>query len=122
MANDRLFLRCRQCGKTIGISKHFISPWYIDKRNLDAINEFLDEHCFCSNSKYDVPYNSFDLVTECGEGFPCVYDDKILYNSYDIAPSYDEQKLKTIQIVCKNQEENLSKYIENVMKDEHKEE
>ena len=92
MANNRLYLRCRQCGEMLFLSKHFLSPWHIDLDKLEEINEFLDKHCDCANRKYDVFWNSFDLVSEFGEGFPRE-EDEVLYHYYDIYhDNYNEEQ------------------------------
>ena len=91
MANNRLYLRCRSCGKMIMIAKHFLTPWHINTDKLDAINDFFDEHflCFTDNKVYP---NSFDLVSEFGEGFPRE-EDSVLYHYYDISSDTYENEL-----------------------------
>ncbi len=74
MANNRMYLRCRTCGKGFFLGKGFGGPYYTsncfyqkDSRItapeepdafLDAFNEFIDEHCWCTNelSKEDIEY------------------------------------------------------------------
>ena len=74
MANNRIYLRCRTCGKGFFIGKGFGGPYSIDnvyfaKDNrinapnepdafLDALNEFYEEHCFCENdlAENDIKY------------------------------------------------------------------
>ena len=111
MANNRLYLRCRQCGAKIFLAKHFMSPWYIDPERLRYINEFLAQHCSCPDRKYDVHYNSFELVDEFREGFP-EEDDKVLYHYYDIYNNnYDiERKQSDFEYKC---EQIHSAYIED---------
>lgn len=84
MANDRLYMRCRQCGEMVYLSKHFLGPWRIDPERLEIINDFFDTHCWCDKKSDDHHFfNSFELVTENGEGFP-EQNDPVLYNYYDL--------------------------------------
>lgn len=110
MANDRLYLRCRQCGATIFLSKHCLTPWHIDASRLEKINEFLYEHWCCKNAKYDTSPNSFELVSEMGDGFPEDTSD-IMYHHYDIfANDYHNEVVHRSRVYQK--EKDLSDWIE----------
>lgn len=75
MANNRLYIRCRNCGQTIFIAKHFSTPWSLRCKS-DYIQEFFNQHYACEdefnygddNECYFE--NSFQLVTEFGYGYP----------------------------------------------------
>ena len=114
MANNRLYLRCRQCGKMIFLSKHFLTPWKIAPDKLEGINEFLSEHCYCPDRKYDVPWNSLDLVSEFGEGFPRE-EDRVLYHYYDIYHN-DYKEEERLQNTYYNAERFSSAIIEMINK------
>ena len=63
MANNRLYIRCRQCGQTVFIGKHFggsLSTGCVDI--VQSLNEFYDKHFYCGNSMYSL---------ELCEEFPC---------------------------------------------------
>lgn len=87
MANNRLFLKCNQCGKYICIGKHLCGPLYT---NLTAeqfgsmILDFYKDHCYCSNGK-DTPVH-YDL--ELCEEFP----GEMTNNPYDERGEYWDPK------------------------------
>ena len=72
MANNRLYIRCKQCGELCFLGKHFGKHWDFDKNIQGAVLEkFFVDHCFCDESIYpQQPFNSFELVTQFGQGFP----------------------------------------------------
>lgn len=79
MANNRLYIRCRNCGQTIFLAKHFSTPWDL-RRNSEDIQEFFNQHYACEN-EFDYGddnecyfENSFQLVTEFGDGYPKITD------------------------------------------------
>lgn len=82
MANNRMMIRCRSCGKTIIIAKHLLSPWHIVPQLEDKLAKFFEEHYYCEINPNVYP-NSFELVSEMGEGFPNE-EDEILTHYYDI--------------------------------------
>lgn len=61
MANNRLFLRCRNCGEKIMIGKHMMDTWaYYDPYELGLkINDFFEKHTWCENG-----FNDFELCVE----------------------------------------------------------
>lgn len=85
MANNRMMIRCRSCGKRIIIAKHFLTPWRTVQDLDDKLTEFFNEHYFCKVKRGIYP-NSFELISEFGEGFPNE-EDEVLTHYYDI---YDE--------------------------------
>lgn len=44
MANNRLYLRCKNCGKSMLVAKNFGGEW--DYRKANKIPEFLINHVF----------------------------------------------------------------------------
>lgn len=44
MANNRLYLRCKNCGQSMLVAKNFGGEW--DYRNTNKIPEFLINHDF----------------------------------------------------------------------------
>lgn len=104
MANDRLYLRCRQCGAMISISKHFLTPWYIHPEKLEEINQFFEDHWFCEEAKYNTAPNSFELVSEMGDGFP-EDESEVMYHSYDIFTNdYDTEQIHRQEAYKKEKE------------------
>ncbi len=68
MANNRLYIRCKNCGKKLFIGKHFVDGWYVgnynenyDKKFGEAINNFHNEHLQCFYDMFDNPY---EIITE----------------------------------------------------------
>lgn len=53
MANNRIYLRCKQCGKTLFLGKGFggsyytSSEFYKNKDLLESLNQFYEEHTWC---------------------------------------------------------------------------
>lgn len=72
MANDRLYLRCRQCGEIMLLAKHFLGSWSF-RRTEKEMQEFFDEHFICGGDE-DWWGHTFDLVSEMGEGYPEIDD------------------------------------------------
>lgn len=58
MANNRLYIRCLQCGEGIAIGKHFAGALhqseYDGVRFLDLLNEFYAKHCYCGERHYEL--------------------------------------------------------------------
>lgn len=110
MANDRLYIRCRQCGATKFLSKHCLTPWYIRPEKLEEINKFFEEHWFCEKAKYNTAPNSFELVSEMGDGFPEDTSD-VMVHSYDIfARDFHNELVHRARVYKK--EKDLSDWIE----------
>lgn len=70
MANNRLFLRCRNCGAKIMIGKHLMDSWaYYDPYELGLkINDFFEKHTWCEDG-----YNDFELCVEVPHYMECGY-------------------------------------------------
>lgn len=57
MANDRMYIRCTVCGKSMMLAKHFGSPWYTPEWGDgitigDMLDEFFIEHYPCIPEKF----------------------------------------------------------------------
>lgn len=74
MANNRLYIRCRNCGQTLFLAKHFSDPWSL-RCDLMDVQMFFNEHYACEN-EFDygdetaTDFNQFHLVTAYGYGYP----------------------------------------------------
>lgn len=111
MANNRMMIRCRSCGASIVIAKHFLTPWRTVPELDDKLTEFFNEH-YCCNNIHNVYPNSFELISEFGEGFPSE-EDPVLRHYYDI---YDEDY--NIEVAKQKEErkyEELHSFIINTM-------
>ena len=54
MANNRLYIRCKQCGETFYLAKHFggsLNTTDYDGDFLDRLNDFWEKHCYCQSDK-----------------------------------------------------------------------
>lgn len=69
MANNRLYIRCRQCGETILIGKHFLGALHTSTLSLDKLNEFYEKHNYCGYQHYSL---------ELCEEFPCEMTDNLV--------------------------------------------
>lgn len=94
MANNRLYIRCKQCGALCFLGKHFGENWNFDKdKQGKELEKFFFEHCFCEDSVYaDQPFNSFELVSEFGQGYPRIikYQKRTRTNGEEIEFCFDE--------------------------------
>lgn len=64
MANDRLMMKCRECGETTMLAKYYPSGGGV--WNRDKVCDFVDKHMDeCVPSGFDLDGNRvFDLYTE----------------------------------------------------------
>lgn len=68
MANDRMYLKCKGCGKTILLAKTFCDG-YVMFHTTDEYNAFFEEHAFCnSENDNEGKYQDFTLEYE-SEGY-----------------------------------------------------
>lgn len=85
MANNRLYLRCCNCGQTKFLAKHFSGPWSIRCKPEDII-EFMEWHYSCDNEfgfgDDDSWFNQFELVSEMGQGYPEIIEEKEIDSKY----------------------------------------
>ena len=92
MANNRIYLRCKQCGETLFLGKCGLSEYYWqffgehqDTHLEDELNDFFKKHCFCEKEldkdklkAFDTPlgkYTSWDTMFEIAYEFEHEYDD-----------------------------------------------
>lgn len=90
MANNRLYIRCMQCGETVAIAKHFAGALYTYETIEEDLDAFFEKHNYCSNRHYHL-----ELCEEFpGEMTDSIIDEtgKIWYDNW-----YDEieEKNKT---------------------------
>lgn len=68
MANNRIYLRCRACGETLFLGKHFLTPFYYfpyDGEHLgDKLNKFFDKHAWCDRDGGEGELECFDIEYE----------------------------------------------------------
>jgi hypothetical protein len=68
MANNRMYLKCRGCDKTFLLGKVLGSNYYVnygmDNKMQRELNDFYDEHGFCSEKKEVHNENQFELEYE----------------------------------------------------------
>lgn len=66
MANNRIYLRCKACGKVLYLGKHYEDGWWYDDRGPEPVtlkqmlNEFYDAHAHCGGW----PLECFDIKYE----------------------------------------------------------
>lgn len=64
MANNRLYLRCRNCGEDLYLDKNFGDPYFITEEKRKEINQFLENHAFCGE-KHELAHGGwFELYDE----------------------------------------------------------
>lgn len=87
MANNRIYLRCKQCGDTLYLGKTFDSTYYYrdyDEKNLvNKLNDFYVEHSYCMD---DLKNNIFE---------PKLNEEKDRYsydNQYDICYEFYKEE------------------------------
>lgn len=89
MSQNRIYLRCKGCGRTLFLGKCFAGEWFYrnytpDQALEDKLNEFYFKHQWCKREKETlVPYDeklfpleegfegclgSYDIVYENGYG------------------------------------------------------
>lgn len=64
MANNRLYIRCKQCGETLAIGKHFNDAMYTYGDITEHLNRFYEKHYYCQ------PGNGRMYNLELCEEFP----------------------------------------------------
>lgn len=64
MADNRIYLRCMACGKTLFLGKHYQIGWYYENYSpengtlQEKLNQFYDDHTYCNGA----PLECFDIV------------------------------------------------------------
>ena len=65
MANNRMFLKCNKCDEVIMLTKNFGCIWNeMGLNKLNEINEFLNNHFGCDDSKGYIGDAVFSIVYE----------------------------------------------------------
>lgn len=64
MANNRLYMRCKHCGKLLYLSKNFCSPYVVDEQTIENMNDFFKEHFYCPSSMPHSDGGDFELIDE----------------------------------------------------------
>lgn len=64
MANNRIFIRCKECGKYLFLGKGFGKSYYTSNKFYEedlitSLNKFYDEHCFCDRDMIDEIDNDY---------------------------------------------------------------
>lgn len=54
MANNRLYIRCKQCGKSVFIGKHFADTLKVDEHVQERLNDFYSKHFYCGKLHYNL--------------------------------------------------------------------
>ena len=88
MANNRLYIRCKQCGACVFIGKHFggTLKTSIDSETfVNALNDFYHEHCYCQNDYIEYK-NSPIYSLELCEEFPGEMTDSHFDNENNYCP------------------------------------
>lgn len=61
MANNRMYIRCKQCGSIIFLAKCYLDGYYTNSIDSDdRLNEFFDEHAFCGKPINERAIESID--------------------------------------------------------------
>jgi hypothetical protein len=64
MASNRGYLRCKNCGKTIYLSKNFGDAYYISLDRLNELNQFFNDHAFCGGGDEIAHGGDYEFVDE----------------------------------------------------------
>ena len=62
MANNRLYIGCKECGDWCYLDKHFGNPFHLSEESFEKFNEFLEAHAYCGRSDE----MTMELFDECG--------------------------------------------------------
>ena len=125
MANNRLYIRCKVCGKRYFVGKHYNDGWYTDKtyddyfnkKAVDFFNDIFNEHYECFHKVVDGEH--LEMVTE-----NALYEreNELKLDEYipvswlleQIKKNYQEQihhlKLGLILLLCHHEHYNLYSY------------
>jgi len=75
MANNRIYIRCKGCGKTLFLGKTFLDGYYWQNyygegvHLEDRLNEFFDKHNYCSEPKAEPPFSYDEKLFPFPDGF-----------------------------------------------------
>lgn len=63
MANNRMWLVCRGCGKKILLGKTMLSGYYVHYDDIQTeLNNFYGEHAFCDEKEEVYSENQYELA------------------------------------------------------------
>lgn len=101
MADNRIYLRCKGCGETLFLGKCIYSGFYWrdyyngEKGTLEEqLNNFYDEHAYCTKPKAKPPYEFDEKLWPIPEGYEeCVGAFDIVYESgWGVGLNVEENK------------------------------
>lgn len=89
MANERMYLYCRNCGARLYLGKHSITAFHFSpeygKRLADELESFYSKHAFCAWDNNFRESNDAERVDErYSTDYAYVSDFGIVYESSDI--------------------------------------
>jgi hypothetical protein len=68
MADNRMYLRCKCCGKTLFLGKRFGNGYYINEYRdvpfIDRLNNFYDDHVYCRGQGQDCFEIEYEMKPE----------------------------------------------------------
>lgn len=64
MANNRLYMRCKNCGEELYLDKNFGGPYQITEEKRKEINQFFEDHAFCGTMHQIAHGGWFELYDE----------------------------------------------------------
>lgn len=64
MANNRLYIGCRECAEWLYLDKHFGGPFSITEEKLGELNDFLERHAYCGFRDWAIDFELFDECTD----------------------------------------------------------
>lgn len=82
MANNRMFVRCRNCGAIIRVASLDMDGYHLSGQE-EAINSFFREHAFCDKPLDKRSVDSIDTPFECVDSFE---------NRFELAYEFEDKK------------------------------
>lgn len=72
MANDRLYIKCNDCGELLFVGKHFGGPWDVYDKTITehSFAERLDAFLFKHYLDCDCNRTDFSFIAEFDDDFP----------------------------------------------------
>lgn len=68
MANQRLYIRCKNCGQCICIARNFGGEYTTYDFNLAKLDDFFLDHFVCTDTVKE-DYNDFELIDDDDDDF-----------------------------------------------------
>lgn len=71
MANQRLYIRCKNCGQCICIARNYGGEYVSYGDNLLRLDDFFFDHFICTPIRFDSKdeYNGFELIDDYDDDF-----------------------------------------------------